>query len=93
MTTTFVKKNTPPKGPPGRRGIKARISTWVHGPTLARDIAVVLAIKFVLLIALKYAFFNHPQAEGMSMPPAEVARALLAVPAPQSSQGAQHAQQ
>jgi hypothetical protein len=51
----------------------------------ARDITVVLAIKLVLLKALKYAFFNHPQAEHMSMSPAAVAQALLAVPAPHRS--------
>ncbi|CAE6844142.1 hypothetical protein R75461_07164 [Paraburkholderia nemoris] len=83
------KKRVRPR--PGR-GIKVRIAAWVHGPTLARDITVVLAIKLVLLMALKYAFFNHPQAEHMSMSPAAVAQALLAVPGPHPSQGDQHAQ-
>lgn len=62
-------------------------------PTLARDIAVVLCIKFAMLMVLKYAFFNHPQAPHMELPPADVARALLAVPAaPDHRQGNHHAQ-
>lgn len=70
---------------------RKRLTRWVHGPTLARDIAIVLAIKFVLLMALKYTFFNHPQAEHMSLPPDQVAQALLSTPASHSSQGDQHA--
>jgi len=62
--------------------LRTRILQWMRGPTFARDIALVLVIKLVLLMALKYAFFNHPQAEDMNMPPAAVARAILAVPAP-----------
>ncbi|WP_063750526.1 cytochrome oxidase putative small subunit CydP [Paraburkholderia bannensis] len=60
----------------------ARILHWVRGPTFGRDIALVLAFKLVLLMALKYAFFNHPQAENMAMRPADVAQAILSVPAP-----------
>ncbi|WP_206997310.1 cytochrome oxidase putative small subunit CydP [Trinickia mobilis] len=94
MTTTLVNKNTPRKArPPNpKRGIRTRIVAWAQGPTLARDITVVLAIKIALLMALKYAFFNHPQAEHMSMSPAAVAQALFAVPASPPSRGAQHAQ-
>jgi hypothetical protein len=94
MTTIHINKNTPHKArpPTPKRGIRARIAAWVQGPTLARDITVVLAIKIALLMALKYAFFNHPQAEHMSMSPAAVAQAILAVPASPKSQGAQHDQ-
>ena len=74
----------------GRAGVSGS-PRWVRGPTLARDIAIVLAIKFVLLMALKFAFFNHPQAEHMSLPPEQVAQALLSVPASHPSQGDQHA--
>jgi type II secretory pathway component PulM len=74
-----------------RSSLRKRLAGWVRGPTLARDIAIVLAIKFVLLMALKYTFFNHPQAEHMSLPPEQVAQALLSVPASHSSQGDQHA--
>lgn len=56
-----------------------------HG--LARNISIVLAIKLALLVAIKFAFFNHPQATRMSMPPAEVAHALLSASALNSSQG------
>jgi hypothetical protein len=70
---------------------RKRLAGWVRGPTLARDIAIILAIKFVLLMALKYTFFNHPQAEHMSLPPEQVAQALLSAPASHSSQGDQHA--
>lgn len=44
---------------------------------LARDITLVLIVKLILLMSLKYAFFNHPQAEHMSLPPAAVAEKLL----------------
>ncbi|WP_321907643.1 MULTISPECIES: cytochrome oxidase putative small subunit CydP [unclassified Paraburkholderia] len=60
--------------------LRTRIFQWMRGPTFARDIALVLVIKLVLLMALKYAFFSHPQAEDMNMPPAAVAQAILAVP-------------
>lgn len=41
-------------------------------------------------MSLKYAFFNHPQAEHMSLPPAVVAEKLLSVPAPASTDGDHH---
>jgi hypothetical protein len=69
----------PPRPNPA---LRARFLRWARGPTFARDITFVLAFKLVLLMALKYAFFNHPQAENMNMPPAEVARAILSVPVP-----------
>ncbi|HEY1999572.1 cytochrome oxidase putative small subunit CydP [Paraburkholderia sp.] len=85
MTIT-LNDRTPP-----RPALRARIAGWMRGPTFGRDIVIVLAIKFALLVALKYAFFNHPQAENMSMPPALVAQALLSAPASHPSQGDQHA--
>lgn len=84
--TIALNRNTAP-----RSSLRKRLAGWVRGPTLARDIAIVLAIKFVLLMALKYTFFNHPQAEHMSLPPEQVAQALLSVPASHPSQGDQHA--
>jgi hypothetical protein len=74
--------------------LRARILRWARGPTFARDIVIVLVIKLVLLMALKYAFFNHPQAENMSMRPADVAQAILSVPEttpPKVDQGDHHA--
>ncbi len=74
--------------------LRGRILRWARGPTFARDIVLVLVIKLVLLMALKYAFFNHPQAENMSMRPADVAQAILSVPAttpPKVDQGDHHA--
>ncbi|WP_028219994.1 cytochrome oxidase putative small subunit CydP [Paraburkholderia oxyphila] len=62
--------------------LRKRFLQWARGPTFGRDIVLVLAFKLVLLMALKYAFFNHPQAENMTMPPAAVAQALLSVPVP-----------
>ncbi|MGU7771496.1 cytochrome oxidase putative small subunit CydP [Burkholderia sp. MR1-5-21] len=85
--TSINKAAARPASAPGWRG---RIAAWVRGPTLARDIAIVLIIKLILLMALKYAFFNHPQAEHMSLPPAAVAEKLLSVPAPPSTQGDHH---
>jgi len=66
-----------------RPSLRKRFHGWVRGPTLARDIAIVLAIKFVLLMALKYTFFNHPQAEHMSLPPDQVAPGDVCAPATQ----------
>ncbi|MBB3256265.1 hypothetical protein F4827_001091 [Paraburkholderia bannensis] len=74
--------------------LRGRILRWARGPTFARDIVLVLVIKLVLLMALKYAFFNHPQAENMSMRPADVAQAILSVPGttpPKVDQGDHHA--
>ena len=68
--------------------LRTRILQWMRGPTFARDIALVLAIKLVLLMALKYAFFNHPQAQDMNMPPVAVAQAILSVPAPTANEPA-----
>jgi hypothetical protein len=42
-------------------------------------------------MVLKYAFFNHPQARHMSLPPEQVAQALLSAPASHPSQGDHHA--
>ncbi|WJF89969.1 hypothetical protein QS306_12815 [Paraburkholderia bonniea] len=84
MTITLNRKPPP-------LSLRTRLAAWVRGPTLTRDIAIVLVVKFVLLMTLKYAFFNHPQAKHMSLPPAQVAQALLSVPAPQPSQGDPHA--
>ncbi|MFA8323999.1 cytochrome oxidase putative small subunit CydP [Burkholderia ubonensis] len=81
------KKPAPTTGATGWRG---RLAAWARGPTLARDITVVLLVKLALLMALKYAFFNHPQAKHMSLPPAAVAEKLLSVPAPASTEGDHH---
>ncbi|MBA1361259.1 cytochrome oxidase putative small subunit CydP [Burkholderia gladioli] len=75
-----------------RPTLRARVIAWARGPTLVRDLSVVLAVKLVLLMALKYAFFNHPQAEHMQLPPAVVAARLLGPTAPDSSKGAHHDQ-
>lgn len=75
-----------------RCSVTASLVRWVQGPTFARDIALVLCLKVVLLIALKLAFFDHPRAADMSMPPAQVARALLSSPASRVPQGVGHAQ-
>jgi hypothetical protein len=80
-----------PERPVSRITLRERFVAWARGPTFARDIIIVLAIKFVLLMVLKYAFFNHPQADNMSMSPALVAQAILSLPATPPSQGDQHA--
>lgn len=62
--------------------------------TLTREIAAVLVVKIVLLMALKYAFFNHPQAPRMTLPSDQVAQALLSVSAARfSSQETRDARQ
>jgi len=84
------KEPAPPSRPAGTIGWRARIAAWARGPTLARDITLVLIVKLILLMSLKYAFFNHPQAEHMSLPPAAVAEKLLSAPAPASTEGDHH---
>ena len=90
----MISINKEPAAPPRRAGCtagwRARIAAWVRGPTLVRDITLVLIVKLILLMSLKYAFFNHPQAEHMSLPPAVVAEKLLSVPAPASTEGDHH---
>ncbi|MGN7984805.1 cytochrome oxidase putative small subunit CydP [Burkholderia sp. 22313] len=90
----MISINKEPAAPPpradGTPGWRARIGAWVRGPTLVRDITLVLIVKLILLMSLKYAFFNHPQAEHMSLPPAVVAEKLLSVPAPASTEGDHH---
>jgi hypothetical protein len=72
----------PSQSPPA---LRARFLRWARGPTFSRDITFVLAFKLILLMALKYAFFNHPQAENMNMSPAEVTRAILSVSVPSAT--------
>lgn len=90
----FANKNAraAPSPPAGPTRWLTWLAAWARGPTLARDIAIVLAVKLILLIALKYAFFNHPQAEHMSLPPAVVAAQLLSVPVTAPSHGDHHDQ-
>ncbi|ACR30209.1 cytochrome oxidase putative small subunit CydP [Burkholderia glumae] len=90
MPLILTPKSAPRDGPPS---LRARFISWTQGPTLIRDLSVVLAIKLVLLMALKYAFFNHPQAEHMSLPAAAVAAQLLGTTAVRSSTGDHHDQQ
>jgi hypothetical protein len=90
--TTIAK--SPIRSKTGWTSIRKRVSAWFRGPTLTRDLVVIVVIKFALLLILKYVFFNHPQAENMTMPPAEVARQLLSIPLslPSESEGNHHAQ-
>jgi hypothetical protein len=85
MISTSESSTSPPAA------LRTRLVRWLRSPHFARDIVLVLAFKLVLLLALKYAFFNHPQAENMSMPPAEVAREILSIPVPNTPSGDQHA--
>ncbi|AOJ70938.1 MULTISPECIES: cytochrome oxidase putative small subunit CydP [Burkholderia] len=92
MALTLVnKKASPHDTPPApRAGWRARVAAWARGPTLARDLSIVLLFKLILLVALKYAFFNHPQAEHMSLPPAVVAAKLLSATPYAPTQGDRH---
>jgi hypothetical protein len=69
MTITLNDRNPP------RPALRARLAGWLRGPTFTRDIAIVLAIKFVLLMALKYTFFNG----GAHVAAARASRAGVAV--------------
>lgn len=75
-----------------RAPLRAAVMRFARRPTFGRDIAVVLTLKILLLMGLKLAFFDHPRAADMSMPPAAVAQALLSSPASRVPQGVGHAQ-
>ncbi|WP_414443133.1 cytochrome oxidase putative small subunit CydP [Burkholderia sp. 22PA0106] len=89
MSLLLTPKPTPRDAP---RTLRTRLVAWAKGPTLVRDLSAVLAIKLVLLMALKYAFFNHPQADHMQLPPAVVAARLLGPTTPDSPKGDHHDQ-
>ncbi len=89
MPLILTRKSSPHDGP---RTLREHLAAWVRGPTLVRDLSVVLAIKLVLLMALKYAFFNHPQAQHMSLPSAVVAARLLGPTTPDTAKGDHHDQ-
>lgn len=90
----MISINKEPAPPPAQAaapiGWRTRIVAWARGPTLMRDITLLLIVKLILLMSLKYAFFNHPQAAHMSLPPAVVAEKLLSVPAPAPTEGDHH---
>jgi len=52
---------------------------WRRGrlSPLARDIVVILGVKFVVLTALWWAFFSHPVAPHMSVEPQRVGERLF----------------
>jgi hypothetical protein len=75
-----------------RAPLRAALVRFARRPTFGRDIAIVLTLKILLLMGLKFAFFDHPRAADMSMPPAAVAQALLSSPASRVPQGVGHAQ-
>ncbi|HKN09767.1 MAG TPA: hypothetical protein VJ376_09850 [Pseudomonadota bacterium] len=54
------------------------------GP-LGRDLAVVLAVKLVVLVLLWWAFFSHPPARHMTVPVARVEAHLFPSPSPAQS--------
>jgi hypothetical protein len=57
------------------RGAAARLSPF------AREISLILLIKFVLLVLIWWAFFSEPPARHMRIDPARVDQQLLRVPA------------
>jgi hypothetical protein len=57
--------------PVARRGAAHRRTSF------ARDLTIVLAVKFALLGVLYQAFFAHPVAPHGGMQPGDVARAVL----------------
>ena len=62
-------------------------------PHLARDIACIVILKLLLLIAAWQLWFSHPLAHHMYVDPQRVDQHLLAGPAPapdSSSQGVRH---
>jgi hypothetical protein len=64
----------------------ARLIEQFRHHSLARELTVVLAVKFTLLGVLYAAFFSHPVAPHGGMAPRDVARAVLGPTAgPQST--------
>ncbi|MCF2134966.1 MULTISPECIES: cytochrome oxidase putative small subunit CydP [Mycetohabitans] len=64
--------------PAQRSGLLAAI---LHRPGLVRELTLVVMAKVAILLVFKYTLFSHPQAPHMELPPAQVAQALLSVPA------------
>jgi hypothetical protein len=79
--------------PVGGTGLAPRISRVLNRPGLARELIIIIAIKCAVLLIFKYTLFAHPKAPHMALPPAEVAQALLSVPAsPPPASGTHHDQ-
>ncbi|UDG83319.1 cytochrome oxidase putative small subunit CydP [Candidatus Vallotia lariciata] len=55
---------------------------WIlQRPKLVRELIGVVIAKFVILLIFKYTLFSYPQTLHMELPPAQVAQALLSIPA------------
>jgi len=66
MSNSVARDVTTPRTPLSGASRKARL-----GP-LARDILIILAVKFAVLAGLWWAFFSHPVANRMSVEPQRV---------------------
>jgi hypothetical protein len=66
MSNSVARDMTTPPASRSRPSPKGRLSP------LSRDILIILAVKFVLLAGLWWAFFSHPVARDMSVDPQRV---------------------
>jgi hypothetical protein len=59
------------------RGV-ARVRAIARAHPMGRDITLAVSVKLLLLGALQAAFFSHPSAPNMKLPPEQVASAIFA---------------
>jgi hypothetical protein len=73
-----------------RTGPTGTFAAILRRPGLARELTLVVIVKIAILLVFKYTLFGHPQAPHMELPPAQVAQALLSVPAPLTPASGDH---
>jgi hypothetical protein len=56
----------------------ARVRAVARAHPMGRDLALAVSVKLLLLGALQAAFFSHPSAPNMKLPPEQVASAIFA---------------
>lgn len=67
----------------------ARSSQRVPGPSLAVEIAVVLAVKAAALVVLWWAFFSEPAAPSLRVAPGLLEQRFFAQPAQENERDAE----
>jgi len=74
---------TPPLAAAGRRPARSPWrAPWDGWSPLARELAVVLIVKALVLSLLWWAFFRSPAAPHMALEPQQVVQRILASPSP-----------
>ena len=79
-----------PPAPPARPAVSLSRLQRLRGAAacispFAREISLILLIKFLLLVLIWWAFFSEPAAKHMRLDPARVEQQLLRVPVTEPS--------